>query len=210
LFEHYFPPKDNVIARIDEIMANRNRVAHSREPHANDIARMELFLHDLESGFRRFCIRYNAAADLARRDRVAEKMEEGWQRICHRTDLFVPTVGWLCALEPSAKLGGKLERLTHTSDDGCSDASSMIYRLTVLGIKGWQLDVGEYVESTQRFHESIIHWMVQDENEVLVTVPAVLGDEVVWQVISELLRRALNSVCHGEVPSYRKWTKKKT
>jgi hypothetical protein len=149
LFEHYFPPKDNVIARINEIMAIRNRVAHSREPHTNDIARMELFLHDLEPGLRKFCIRYNAAADLARRDGVAEKLEEEWQRISHSTDLFIPTVGWICAPEPSAKLGGKLERMTHPSDDGCGDASSLIYRLTVLGIKGWQLDVREYVESTQ-------------------------------------------------------------
>jgi hypothetical protein len=52
--------------------------------------------------------------------------------------------------------------------------------------------------------------MVQDENEVLVTIPAVSGDEVVCQVICDLLYRALNSVCHGEVPSYRRWTKKMT
>ena len=209
LFEHYFPPKDNVIARIGEVMAIRNRVAHSREPHANDIARMELFLRDLEPGIRRFCVRYNVTNDLARKDGVAERLEVEWLRIGHSTDLFVPTVGWLCAPEPSAKLGSKLERLTHPSDDGCGDALSMIYRLTVLGIKGWQLDVGEYVKATQHFHESIIHWMVPDENEVLVTIPAVLGDEAVHQVICDLLYRALNSVSHGEVPSYRRWTKKK-
>jgi hypothetical protein len=136
LFEHYFPPKDNVIARIYEIMAIRNRVAHSREPHTNDIARMELFLRDLEPGIRRFCVRYNVTDHPVRRDGVAERLEAEWQRIGHNTDLFVPTAGWLCALKPSAKLGSKLERLTHPSDDGYGDASSMIYRLTVLGIKG--------------------------------------------------------------------------
>lgn len=209
LFEHYFPPKDNVILRMNEIIAIRNRVAHSREPHANDIARMELFLRDLESGFRNFCVRYNDADSVARKDGVAERLREEWQRIGHCTELFASTVGWLCAPEPFAtapKLGGRLERLAHPSDDGSDQG--LIYRLTVLGIRGWQLDVRKYVEAGSRFRESIIHWMIPEENEVLVTIPAVLGEEVVCQVICDLLFRALNSVVVGDVPGYRRWTKK--
>ena len=211
LFEHYFPPRDNVIPRIGEVIAIRNRVAHSREPHSHDIARMELFLHDLEPGIRRFCVRYNEADDLARKDGVTERLREEWQRIGHSTELFSPTVGWLYAPEPfttAPKLGGKLDCLTHPSDVG--SFQGLIYRLTFLGIKGWQLDARRYVEASQRFHESVVHWMIPEENEVLVTIPAVLGEEAVYQVICDLLLRALNSVVVGDVPSYRKWTKKKS
>ena len=35
LFEDYFPPAQNVLARIDEIKTIRNRIAHCRRPHQN-------------------------------------------------------------------------------------------------------------------------------------------------------------------------------
>lgn len=215
LFEPYFPPQSNVTARIDEVKAIRNRVAHSREPHANDVARMELFLRDLELGFGTFCRRYadrEMPFPLVSQDGVAKRLEVKWKAIGHCTELFAPSVGWLYAPEPfttAPKLGGKLERLPHPADTG-DDGSGLIYRLTVQGIRGWQLDVRAYVESTQRFKENIIHWMIPDEDEVLITVPAVLGDEAVCELIGNLLQGALNSVVPGEVPNYRKWTKQKS
>lgn len=209
-FEHYFPPKDNLIPRIEEILAIRNRVAHSREPHENDVARMRLFLRDLESGFRNFCARYSNTEPVVREDGVAERLQEEWPRIGHCTELFVPAVGWLYAPEPfttSPKLGGKLERLTHPSREGSN--LGLIYRLTVLGVKGWQLDIRKYVETSQHLSDKIIHWMVPEEDIALVTIPAVLGEETVYEIVHDLLHIALNSVVLGDVPSYRRWTKKK-
>ena len=52
--------------------------------------------------------------------------------------------------------------------------------------------------------------MIPEENEVLVTIPAILGEEAVYQVTCDLLSRALNSVVVGDVPGYRRWTKKKS
>src|SRR5262245_56862843 len=54
LFAPYFPPKENAEIRVEEVKAIRNRVAHFRDPHAQDAARLELFLRDMEAGIRRF------------------------------------------------------------------------------------------------------------------------------------------------------------
>lgn len=209
LFKHYFPPRNIVDARLLEIKAIRNRVAHCREPNKNDLARMELFLRDLDPGFRTFCDRYTHADTSTRKDGVIETLCAEWQTTGHCMQLLAPDVGWLYTPDPFAaapKLGGRLDRLIHPANANCD--SGVIYRLTARGIKGWQLDIGAYVESTECFRESLIHWMISDEEEISVTIPACAGTEAVYTLITRLLHVALNCLEFGDVPSYRKYTKR--
>lgn len=60
LLESYFPPKHLIEARItSELMQIRHRIAHCRTPHADDLARVEQFVRDLDQSFWKFTTSYN-------------------------------------------------------------------------------------------------------------------------------------------------------
>jgi hypothetical protein len=58
LFEDFLLPLDRWIGRTDELRELRNRNAHCRRPHSDDVARIEQTLRDLESGASRFYCSY--------------------------------------------------------------------------------------------------------------------------------------------------------
>jgi Swt1-like HEPN len=62
LFEVVLLPKLRWQGQIDTLLAIRNRVAHCRRPHSDDLSRIELMLRDLEAGARVF---YGSYADTA-------------------------------------------------------------------------------------------------------------------------------------------------
>lgn len=62
LFEEVLLPKVRWEGQVDTLLAIRNRIAHCRRPHADDLPRIELMLRDLEAGARAF---YGSYADIA-------------------------------------------------------------------------------------------------------------------------------------------------
>lgn len=59
LFENYFLPKKVWKAKASEISQIRNRAAHFRSSHSDDLLRIEGFLRDIDKGFWRFCTSFN-------------------------------------------------------------------------------------------------------------------------------------------------------
>lgn len=62
LFEPVLLPKVRWQGQVDTLLAIRNRIAHCRRPHFDDLSRIELMLRDLETGARTF---YGSYADTA-------------------------------------------------------------------------------------------------------------------------------------------------
>jgi hypothetical protein len=58
LFEPLLPPLTRWQGTVDELVVLRNRNAHCRRPHRDDVARLEQVLRNLESGARRFYVSY--------------------------------------------------------------------------------------------------------------------------------------------------------
>lgn len=58
LFARYLPPRARWIGRTDELRELRNRNAHCRRPHEDDVGRVEQTLRDLEQGARDFYTSY--------------------------------------------------------------------------------------------------------------------------------------------------------
>lgn len=58
LFESYLPPRARWSGRVDELVELRNRNAHCRRPHPDDVGRVEQTLRDLEQGARDFYASY--------------------------------------------------------------------------------------------------------------------------------------------------------
>ncbi len=198
LFAPYFPPKDNTDVRIEEVKAIRNRIAHFREPHINDTARLELFMRDMEPGIRRFCSRYTTelvSKDPAE-DAVSQQLEQDWEQVGYGIELMRPH-GWLYASGPhrmQPKMHARLGMLFHKNFMPRSP-SGVIYRLTIFaGNSQSPVDAEGIFNATKRVHQDIIHILLPAPgNELSVTIPAVLGTERAAEIVGIFLRAGLDA-----------------
>lgn len=195
LFEPYCPPKNNTDARIEEVKAIRNRVAHFREPHHNDVDRLALFIRDLDPGIRRFCSRYTTGKvpKDAPDDLVSSELAADWEHDGYGIELMRPN-GWLYAPEPHRMhplMNAGLAMLTHKKYEQGSTAG-VVYALNIHG-KQDRLDTVGFFESTRNLHGHIIHIMLSRmSNELTVTIPAIHGPTETADLISKFLQAGLN------------------
>jgi len=197
LFAPYFPPKENADVRVKEVKTIRNRVAHFRQPHPQDAARLELFLRDMEAGIRRFCSRYTIGkrprdpAD----DPVTKRLAESWEHIGYGIELWRPNGDWLYAPPPNTQrplLNAHLELLTHASYARGS-LERTIYRITTSAPLSGRIDAVGFFEQTKSIHTDIIHILLCMDNRLAVTIPAVHGIERMVELIATVLSASLNS-----------------
>jgi hypothetical protein len=199
LFAPYFPPKANTDARIAEVKAIRNRIAHFREPHVNDLARLELFMKDMEPGIRRFCSRYTTEKVPVdpREDVVSQRLEQDWEHVGYGIELRRPH-GWLYASgaqRARPRMNARLAMLFHRSFTPGS-LRGVIYRLSIQSGNDSRgpVDAEGIFNATKPIHSDIIHIMLAANGEELsVTVPAILGAERVGQVVGSFLRAGLDA-----------------
>lgn len=59
IFHPYLTTKQILRAKLEEIRPIRNRIAHCRSLHADDLDRLEAFVRDVDQGFWKFCTSYN-------------------------------------------------------------------------------------------------------------------------------------------------------
>ncbi len=205
LFAPYFPPKENVAVKIDEIRTIRNRTAHFREPHSRDAARLGLFLGDMEPGIRRFCNRYTQ--ELIPRDPsgdlVSTALEAKWERLGYGIELMRPN-GWLYAPGSHRErplLNGRLAMLVHATYSP-ETLAGLLYRVTVQrGNQTRKSDTASLFDSTKPLHADFVHFMIASfGDEVSITIPAILGVERVTELAAAFLRAGLEAT-RGSAPS---------
>ena len=86
LFARYLLPKARWMGRADELRELRNRNAHCRRPHEDDLARIEQTLRDLEQGAREFYASYTRTHVVppSSRDPVAKAWAAGEHEVARR------------------------------------------------------------------------------------------------------------------------------
>jgi hypothetical protein len=197
LFEPYFPPKHNAIAKMEEVQAIRNRVAHFREPHLSDEARLELFLRDFDHGVRQFCLRYGVglASETSSKDPVSALVSEHWEDWGRGFELHGPH-GWLYASAPyrydpfaHAELSVHAHPLYQQGT-----VAGLIYRLHMFVSRGRALDLASFLQCTKGLHSEVLHIEVPSEHAVNVVLPAVAGTSETAKLIAAFLDVARNSV----------------
>ena len=81
LFEDSLLSKNVWTGRIEELRAIRNRIGHCRRPHADDLARLEQTLRDLDSGAFKAVSAFNNQWNAS--EEWADVVTDGWAREQH-------------------------------------------------------------------------------------------------------------------------------
>lgn len=185
-FEPYFPPKRILESKVEELESIRNRVAHVREPHRDDLRRVEQFLRDIDQGFWRFCTSYNAqypvpadeqnplTATLTSNDRFSLKMDSTyfWRARSDKVSTLVQRSyrPWCKRPLPQPPVS----------------VPGVLYHATFY-IQGRNIiDYPQVLKSTKDLHPQCIH-IGLDILRLSISIPSVLGPELIGKTVIEFL-----------------------
>jgi hypothetical protein len=200
VFHEYLPPKDIWKAKLSEIDQIRNRVAHFRRGHHDDINRVRQMLKDVDQGFWRFCTSYNRDIPIIdpAKDVVArafahldpfpwtEVEPNTFARIGHAPDDLAMAVTveilrrpWLNARQPGSVMG----------------RPGFLYDVTMSGRRSRIFDYGSFLKQTQRFHPQLCHICLSAQrSSIRLTVPSISGRAVIVPMLQEIAQAAHNTL----------------
>lgn len=199
-FAPYLPPKILWEAKLKEVEQIRHRIAHFRTGHADDHPRLLQFLRDLDQGFWRFCTSYNNSLPVLPPDRdpVTRRfigydplpwgeIEPGhWAR-----------VGVVDKSEPVNVLISALRRPWAEDAASIDGAPGRLYDVVFMGSDRRVFEYRGLLESTKADHDRLVHITLGTGESVRLTIPAVLGADVVIGIVDRWLRAARNNVRRG-------------
>lgn len=191
LFSEYLPPKNVWEVKLDEIVHIRNRVAHFRSGHRDDIERLLQLMRDIDNGFWLFCTDYNDLQAILPpdSDAVAKKYVD-LDPVSFKE--FAPNQWARYGVVPddlrytlSINL---IKRRWAETAQVIDEAPGYIYTVDIHLRDGRQFDYQDFLLSMKRYKADIIHICLDRySNSVRVTIPAVLGSEKVCEIIDSLI-----------------------
>jgi hypothetical protein len=198
-FSVYFPPKNLWDAKFEEVKQIRNRVAHFRIGHEDDLMRVKQLLRDLDKGFCRFCTSYNSYSPLlpVENDPVAmhflpldplpwqEFSPNRWMQIGFRDKSLPIGVSVRSQRRPWATTPLEPGKPGH------------LYDISLFAQDGRVFDLRTLLTRTARLHKHLVHICLDHDNMVRLTIPTVLGSSVVIDVVSKFHEAALANVRRG-------------
>lgn len=185
-FEKYLTTKKLVRAKFEEIAPIRNRIAHYRALHKDDVSRVAAVLRDVDEGFWRFCTSYNNDSWFVppyTRDPIfkqfAARQHLGAARVSPGT---YAVVGMLIGVDVnvelrfSARLSARLRKTKIVGQAGC------LYDFTFSTAHHHDgseiLDYPRILSATRGYHETAIHIALNSfQNRLRVTFPAVVPSD---------------------------------
>lgn len=202
LFEKYFPPKKVWKAKASEIYQIRNRIAHFRSTHSDDLQRIESFLRDIDKGFWSFCTSFNDIQPALPPDSDAvtkhflhldplpwgEVNPKEWARIGIVDKTMVVGVQV-----------NKSYRPWFDKDSEVKEGSGVLYDVTLMSFDR-KFDFQRLLQSTKRLHRHFVT-IECDANcsAVRIVLPCVEGADKAIELITETERWARNAV--GRYPA---------
>lgn len=202
-FEKYFPPKRLWKAKTHEITQIRNRIAHFRTSHPDDLQRVEQFLKDIDQGFWNFCTSYNEA-----KPALPQSTDPVTEHFLHLDPLpwcEIESKQWaqVGQVNRSLVVGlvvNKSNRPWFDINVENTDNSGIFYDLSLLSLDR-KFDIPRLLKNTQHLHEHLVTIdFDRYSSRVRFVVPAVLGVEKVIEIGAEVVKKASNAVSRGIVP----------
>ncbi|MCK9375574.1 MAG: hypothetical protein M0P73_05430 [Syntrophobacterales bacterium] len=199
-FQQYLPPKDLWTAKLIEIKLIRNRVAHFRRGHFDDLQRTLQLLRDLDKGFWGFCTSYNATRPVLppTDDPVIHKFihlnQFPYQQIEDNKWVMIgiadPNAWFAVTIEIISREWSKNNRIPPIAGK-----QGFFYDVVIVGRKQRNFDYRRYFEDTQSLHKHCVH-LVPDSfsNSLRVTIPSILGKDKIIEIIDGFIFWLSNSL----------------
>lgn len=208
LFEPYLPPKSIWDAKLLEVRQIRHRVAHFRLGQRYDASRVEQLLRDVDQGFWRFCTSYNSDWPVLppSKDPViksflhldpfpwTERKPKHWASMGRADPDLVVSASFNVVRRPWLKT---------PSTEHVVGSAGYLYDLTLAARDRREFDYSRFLESTEHLHLSVCHICLDNIfSSVRVTIPAVLGEKSVTDIVDGLARGAHNAVRPARARSF--------
>ncbi|WGZ90030.1 MAG: Swt1 family HEPN domain-containing protein [Candidatus Thiocaldithrix dubininis] len=191
IFSPYLPPQNIWDAKLEEIDNIRNRIAHFRSLHEQDLNRVLQFLRDIDQGFWRFCTSYNDSFTVlpADNDSVTNKFadldpffpkqidEKRWVTVGHAP----PDLLYIVSIRV-------IRRLWCDTSDKIEGTPGYLYDLNIV-IRGQrQYDYKRFLSASKKLHSKFVHICLDHQsNSIRITIPANYGSEEVINIIEQLI-----------------------
>jgi hypothetical protein len=192
-FSVYFPPKDILKSKVEEMSQIRHRVAHFRMPHQDDLRRTELFLRDIDQAFWKFCTSYNKTFPVSRSENnpLVSRFSRGDQfpflelSINGTGGTRSPNPVLNLTIQRSIRPWVNLGTLNRPSVSG----AGIIYHVLIFALDQRTMKYKEILKFTKGFHKNCIHIILGSLCESLtLTFPSILPIETIGDTIEEFLR----------------------
>lgn len=198
LFSYYLPPKHIWAVKVEEIILIRNRCAHFRRGHSDDLSRLTQLLRDIDNGFWHFCTQYNDTKPILppESDPVSSEFLEydpfSFKAVEENTWARVGTVS---PNLPFIVTVGYLKRHWATDVASISGEIGYIYDVSFSVRNRKQIDIDKFLQQSNKYQNEIIHFCLDSfATSIRFTIPAVVGSERVIEIISNLITILQNSL----------------
>jgi hypothetical protein len=205
-FAYAMPPKGKADVTLSEVKQIRNRVAHFREPNADDSLRLQSAAADLDAGLKAFASRYSQCTHFdVNVDPVVKELEARWDALGWRVEMLIGNK-WLYASAESRQnpsIHGHLGFLSRPQSTSNPITDGGIYKLGLsLDRNSRSFDLDQFVLRLQDTRENFIH-LCSDEagTELTLTVPAQLGPDIVADTIASAIEAAKISMGSATIPN---------
>lgn len=197
LFSEYLPPKQIWEVKLDEIVHIRNRVAHFRSGHADDIERLLQLMRDIDNGFWRFCTDYNDLQPILPPERaVAKKYVDldpfSFKEVAPNEWAKIGTAPQ--GLKYIVSIYSLKRRWAETAEviDG---TSGYIYDVNIHLRDSRQFDYSKFLTAASKYKSELIHICLDTfSSTARVTIPAIVGSERVCEIVDYLIDVTENSM----------------
>ncbi|MFW8590802.1 Swt1 family HEPN domain-containing protein [Glaciecola sp. 2405UD65-10] len=198
LFSEYLPPKCIWEVKLEEIVHIRNRVAHFRSGHTDDIERLLQLMRDIDNGFWKFCTDYNNLQPVVPPDKdivakayvdlnpfsFKEVAPNEWAQIGSAP----PDLRYIVSISSQRRRWAEKSVVI----DG---TPGYIYDLSIHLRDNRQFEYSKFLAETTRYKAEIIHICLDTfSSTVRVTIPAILGSEKVCKIIDGLINITEHSI----------------
>ncbi|MDO9140369.1 MAG: Swt1 family HEPN domain-containing protein [Methylobacter sp.] len=191
LFSIYLPPLNQWEAKLEEIVQIRNRIAHYRKGHSDDLDRLLQLMRDIDGGLWEFCTSYNDLITILPQDKdpVTKKYLEldpfAYKQISENE--------WaMCGSAPRDMRYivsvNTIKRKWAEQSEIVDGTPGYLYDIRIVIRNGRQYNYKKFLDQTKTIHSNFVHICLDTfSNSIRVTLPAILGSDKVIKIIDELI-----------------------
>jgi len=193
-FGPYLPPQTIWKAKIEEVSQVRNRIAHFRRGHKDDLQRVLQLLRDLDAGFYHFCTSINSSL------------------FSLSQDTNDPIIQSSASLNPYVKRGPEVHHLADRLEIKLEivprpwSAMPNDYK-DVVGKPGFFYDLNihaysnrifhyeNFLRSTKRLHDHVLFIILTtDSDHIRILLPSLLGVATLINLVDTFIQAAANEL----------------